>query len=130
MTWPIAGVCLAAMAFCAGQAAAAPAMERAASPPRAMTERSTPGVLPDGVKMSAEELASVSGGQSIYASVTTQTLQALASGQLNANTVENGAISFTQGALQGFSGIGNFVLNTGNNNVLQGAISLTIVPPP
>jgi len=130
MTWRIETICLAAIAVCAGHAAQAAAGNATVSSPQATLAGSSVAALPHGTRMSSEELAEVSAGQSIYATMTTQTLQALASGQLNATTVQNGPITFAQGALQGFSGIGNFVLNTGNNNVLQGAISVSIVPPP
>ena len=56
-----------------------------------------------------------------------QDLSAVNSGNtIVANTLTNGDISFSAGALSGFSGVGNFVTNTGNNSNLQGSISVTI----
>ena len=59
--------------------------------------------------------------------ISDQDLSAVNSGNtVIANTLTNGDISFSPGALTGFSGIGNFVSNTGNNSNLQGSISVTI----
>ncbi len=80
--------------------------------------------------MTADQLAEVSGGQSLVANaLTTQTLSASVSGnQINAGTIQSGAVSFDKGAFSGFNGVGNFVINTGNNNILQGSLSVTVVP--
>jgi len=59
--------------------------------------------------------------------ISDQDLNAVNSGNtVIANTLNNGDISFSAGALSGFSGVGNFVSNTGNNSNLQGSISVTI----
>jgi len=59
--------------------------------------------------------------------ISDQDLNAVNSGNtIVANTLTNGDISFSAGALSGFSGVGNFVTNTGNNSNLQGSISVTI----
>jgi hypothetical protein len=119
-----------AAALFGATAIAAPA-PHTALPPTADDQRdANPLLPPDGVRLSQDDLASVSAGQSIYLAMTTQTLSALTNGQITAGTVQSGGINFSQNALQGFAGIGNFVLNTGNNNVLQGAISLTVAPTP
>ena len=60
-----------------------------------------------------------------------QTLTATSSGNVvSAETVQNGDINIHADAFAGFSGIGNFVMNTGNNNTLQGSVSVVIVTPP
>lgn len=60
-----------------------------------------------------------------------QTLTATNSGNtVTADTIETGDITLSADALSGFSGVGNFVMNTGNNNNLQGSISIVIVMPP
>lgn len=57
-----------------------------------------------------------------------QLLQATNSGNsVNANTVTTGAMRIDANAFSGFNGIGNFVMNSGNNNNLQGAITINIV---
>ena len=57
-----------------------------------------------------------------------QLLKATNSGNsINANTVGSGAITVGANAFAGYSGVGNFVMNTGHNNNLQGAITINIV---
>jgi hypothetical protein len=82
--------------------------------------------------LSASELAELSGGASPNGNViSTQTLTALNSGNsVNANSVVTGDVNLQAGAFNGFNGIGNFVFNTGNNNNLQGTLSVTIIAPP
>jgi hypothetical protein len=78
------------------------------------------------------ELSDLSGGASSAAvAVTNQTLSALNSGNsVNANSVVTGDVSIDASAFSGFNGVGNFVFNTGNNNNLQGSLSITILTPP
>ena len=59
-----------------------------------------------------------------------QNLTATNSGNsIHAGTVGSGNINLTEGAFAGFSGIGNFVVNSGHNNNLQGSMSIIIVTP-
>ncbi len=56
-----------------------------------------------------------------------QLLKAVNSGNaVNADTVVSGDIRIGANAFSGFDGIGNFVMNTGHNNNLQGAITVNI----
>lgn len=82
--------------------------------------------------MTKEELAEFSGGDAVDVHVTTnQQLTATHSGNtVNAGSLTSGEIAFSADALSGFSGIGNFVVNTGANNTLQGSISVNIVTAP
>lgn len=48
------------------------------------------------------------------------------SNNVTAGSVSSGAISFDGRALSGFSGVGNFLLNTGVNSLLQGAVNVTV----
>ena len=48
---------------------------------------------------------------------------------ITAGSVDSGRISIERGAFDGFTGIGNFVINSGHNNNLQGAITINIVQP-
>lgn len=61
--------------------------------------------------------------------LTEQQLTATNSGNsvVAAGNVVTGDVAFSSTALSGFSGVGNFVINTGNNSNLQGSISVTIV---
>jgi len=85
-----------------------------------------PAALPE------QNLAGISGGQSVQIQLlTNQNLNATVQGNaVNADTVQSGAVNFGANALNGFNGIGNFVINTGNNNVLQGSLSVTIMTAP
>lgn len=84
------------------------------------------------IALSLEALEEVHGRQGIQTNVLAdQQLTATSSGNsVTAGTLRSGDIAFSEGALNSFSGVGNFVVNTGNNNVLQGAISVTIVTTP
>jgi hypothetical protein len=42
----------------------------------------------------------------------------------------SGNVTLENGAFNGFNGVGNFVFNTGNNNNLQGTLSVTVLAPP
>ena len=48
---------------------------------------------------------------------------------LSADNITTGDISVGAGAFNGFNGVGNFVFNTGNNNNVQGSLSVTIMTP-
>ena len=77
-----------------------------------------------------EQLATLSGGRDTHTTIalTEQDLTAVNTGnRISANTVGSGAISLQDNALSGFSGIGNFVMNTGHNNNLQSSMSVTII---
>lgn len=74
------------------------------------------------------ELAAMSGGESHVQVLTNQNLNAISSGNtVEAETIGSGGISFSEGALSGFTGVGNFVVNTGHNNTLQGSISVNVI---
>ena len=111
--------CLAAL-LASPAAAAAPE----ASPP--LSKHASPAPL------SAEEMSSVHAGADTKVTVlTTQQLTGTTSGNsITAGTVTSGAIGFSPDALSGFSGVGNFVVNTGANNTLQGSINISIVGAP
>ncbi|HYD88427.1 MAG TPA: hypothetical protein VEA80_13205 [Vitreimonas sp.] len=65
------------------------------------------------------------------AATSSQTLTATNSGNtVTGQTIGSGDIVFNSDAMSGFDGIGNFVLNTGHNNNLQGSISVVIALPP
>lgn len=77
--------------------------------------------------LAIDDLEAISGG-SLVVALSEQDLTATNTGNtVIADTLRNGDIAFTSGALNGFAGVGNFVVNTGNNNNLQGAISINII---
>ncbi len=82
--------------------------------------------------LSATTLGATRAGQGeVYAAVSEQNLTALNSGNsVNANVVDSGGVNLQSGAFSGFSGLGNFVINTGNNNNLQGSLNVTILMVP
>ena len=82
--------------------------------------------------LSLAEMEEASGGQGVTVEVLTrQQLSGSTSGNtVNAGTLTSGDVSFGAEALDGFSGIGNFVINTGANNTLQGAINISVVTTP
>lgn len=75
------------------------------------------------------ELAAFSGRQAASSPVlSTQHVAASTSGNsVVGETVGSGDIEVTDSAFSGFNGIGNFVVNTGHNNILQGSLSVTVV---
>jgi hypothetical protein len=81
--------------------------------------------LPQAV--SSSDLASMSGGSSV--AVTNQNLSAVNAGSVSANSLTTGDVTLQSNAFSGFNGIGNFVINTGNNNNLQGSLSVTVIAP-
>ena len=93
----------------------------------------TPSQLPHELEiLSAAEMETLSGGSGINVNATTaQQLTGSTSGNtVTAETITSGSVSFSQDALNGFKGVGNFVINTGANNTLQGAINLSIITSP
>jgi len=90
-------------------------------------ETQTPGeVLED------SDLAELSGGQAVTVTAqTTQTLTSTSTGNtVTGGTIGSGEVSIGAGAFSGYSGIGNFVINTGHNNTLQGSIGVTVAITP
>ncbi len=80
--------------------------------------------------VSDAELQALSGGQAV--AVNEQQLKAMSTdNSVNAlGNVTNGPVNLNAGAFSGFSGLGNFVINTGNNNILQGSMSVNITMTP
>lgn len=82
--------------------------------------------------LDASELEALSGGQTVNVAVNSrQVLTAVNSGNsIEADTVGSGAISLSDNALSEFTGVGNFVFNTGHNNNLQGSLTVNLVTAP
>ncbi|MGN6207857.1 hypothetical protein [Asticcacaulis sp.] len=114
-------VLTAALPPTAALAQAAPVTPLLVSPPDADTP--TP--------LAPDELDGISAEGAVTNVITNQDLSATNSGNtIVAGTVQNGDINFSGNALTGFSGVGNFVTNTGNNNNLQGSISVVVTGAP
>jgi hypothetical protein len=86
----------------------------------------------DETLLAPEVLQEVSGRENLHMeAISAQELGAHSSGNVvTAGVLTSGSVTFSAQALDGFAGIGNFVVNTGSNNVLQGAISLSVVGAP
>jgi hypothetical protein len=108
----------------------AAAAQEAPEAPMAVAEAA--GEPVDTPPLSLEEMGDLNGRQGVTVDVlTTQQLTGTTSGNtVTAGTINSGDVSFSEGALDGFNGVGNFVINTGANNTLQGAINISVVTTP
>lgn len=78
--------------------------------------------------LATEDLKAISGGADIHAGIlSNQELTATNSDNVIGGSVQSGDIQFSGQSLGGFSGIGNFVLNTGAQNNLQGSITINVL---
>jgi hypothetical protein len=102
-----------------------------AEPPPAVVA-SDANAVPSARPLSPEDMEAATGGQGVSVEVLThQQLSGVTSGNtVTAGTLTSGQVTFGAGALDGFHGVGNFVINTGANNTLQGAINISIVTAP
>jgi len=102
-------------------ASAAVAQEAPASPPADVTE-----------VLSAEDMDALAGGTGIdIVLITDQTLTSTNSGNtVIGETVTSGQVNLGEGAFSGYSGLGNFVINTGHNNNLQSSMNVSVVLAP
>lgn len=74
------------------------------------------------------DLETMSGGQAVVVAISNHELEAInRNNTINADTVGSGDVSIGASAFDGFNGIGNFVINTGHNNNLQGSLSVNVV---
>jgi hypothetical protein len=82
--------------------------------------------------LSTEDMDALAGGTGVdIVMITDQTLTALNSGNtVIGETVDSGQVNLGSGAFSGYSGLGNFVINTGHNNNLQSSMSVSVVLAP
>jgi len=82
--------------------------------------------------LSLEDMDALAGGTGVTAiAITEQQLNAVNSGNsVNADVVNSGQVNIGANAFSGYSGMGNFVINTGHNNNLQSSMSVSIVLAP
>ena len=80
-------------------------------------------------QLSDSDLSAVSGGNGDqFLAETSQNVNGSSSdNSITANEVTTGNINFNANALSGFAGIGNFVVNSGNNDVIQGTMNVSII---
>lgn len=118
-------VLTAALLFVGSDPASPPPVAPPPGPSEAPAASTQPAVQP----LDVSELHDLNGRQGVSVIVASdQLLKATNSGNsVNANTVGSGAITVGANAFAGYSGVGNFVMNTGHNNNLQGAITINIV---
>lgn len=109
-----------------------PARAQPASPPPDAAPQQPEASPHAGGPLDPEEMAEIRGGDGVRVEVLSrQQLSATSSGNVvNAGSLTSGPVTFATDALDGFTGIGNFVINTGANNTLQGAINISIGAAP
>lgn len=91
----------------------------------------TPPVNP-GEVLNTDDMQHLTVGTGVdIVTITQQTLTAVNNGNsVNGDTVSSGDIDIGTDAFSGYSGLANFVINTGHNNNLQASLNLTVVLGP
>jgi hypothetical protein len=82
--------------------------------------------------LSMEDMDALAGGTGVdIVMITDQTLTAVNTGNtVIGETIGSGQVNLGSGAFSGYSGLGNFVINTGHNNNLQSSMSVSVVLAP
>jgi hypothetical protein len=82
--------------------------------------------------LSMEDMDALAGGTGVdIVMITDQTLTAINTGNtVIGETIGSGQVNLGSGAFSGYSGLGNFVINTGHNNNLQSSMSVSVVLAP
>lgn len=117
-------------------ALSAPAFAQEAAPPVPPPQiAAVPESFADPAPLGDAELAEMSGRANYYQfdtqALTRQALTASSrDNSVTGQTVGSGDVTIGSDAFSGFNGIGNFVVNTGHNNVLQGSLSVQVVVVP
>jgi hypothetical protein len=121
---------LAASALAAGAASAESAADTAGARPEAVPSVHQAAAGVSARPLGDDALQGLSGGQAV--AINEQQLKSMTTdNSVNAaGSITNGPVSLSAGAFSGFSGLGNFVINTGNNNTLQGSMSVNITMTP
>jgi hypothetical protein len=83
-------------------------------------------------ELSLEDMDALAGGTGVdVVLITDQTLTATNTGNtVTGDVVGSGQVNLGSGAFSGYSGLGNFVINTGHNNNLQSSMSVSVVLAP
>jgi hypothetical protein len=75
-------------------------------------------------------LAAGDGEETVFV-ITDQTLNTTNFGNtVIGETILSGDVTLAANAFSGYSGLGNFVINTGHNNNLQSTMSVSVALPP
>jgi hypothetical protein len=92
---------------------------------------SAPNPFADATPMDAGSLAKTQGGSntsvSAVGALSEQDLTASNTGNAITGSFTNGTINIGSNAFSGFNGVGNFVMNTGNQDNIQGTLSINVV---
>jgi hypothetical protein len=113
------------LALVIGCAASGPVLAQAAAPPAVAPVTPPPAPAPEPL---SDKALSAENGRGANTVMSDQQLSATNSGNsVVASVMHTGDVAFSTSALTGFTGVGNFVVNTGNNSNLQGTISVNIV---
>jgi hypothetical protein len=83
-------------------------------------------------ELSLEDMDALAGGTGVdVVLITDQALTATNTGNtVTGDVVGSGQVNLGSGAFSGYSGLGNFVINTGHNNNLQSSMSVSVVLAP
>jgi len=113
------------LALAAGLASAGlvSAEEGPSSPPTASVH---------GELLTSDDMQALAGGTGVDVHVITEgTLDAVNSGNsVSGDVVGSGQIDIGANAFAGYSGLGNFVINSGHNNNLQSSMNVSVVLAP
>ena len=112
--------------FAAGLASAGIAAAEEPSSPAPAAEASDAEIL------SLDDMESLAGGTGVDVHViTTSVLDAVNNGNtVTGDVVGSGQVNIGSDAFAGYSGLGNFVINTGHNNNLQSSMNVSIALAP
>lgn len=112
--------------FAAGLASASIAAAEEPSSPAPAAEASDAEIL------SLDDMESLAGGTGVDVHViTTSVLDAVNNGNtVTGDVVGSGQVNIATDAFAGYSGLGNFVINTGHNNNLQSSMNVSIALAP
>ena len=112
--------------FAAGLAGASIAVAEEPSSPAPAAEASDAEIL------SLDDMESLAGGTGVDVHViTTSVLDAVNNGNtVTGDVVGSGQVNIGSDAFAGYSGLGNFVINTGHNNNLQSSMNVSIALAP
>jgi hypothetical protein len=121
------GMLAAPEAYAETLAGASASLVQASDAAGSATAMSALGAALDPLAMKAQRGAD---GSSAHTTTTQNLTASTRDNSITADTVQSGDVSLSDGAFSGFNGIGNFVVNTGANNTLQGNLSVTIVTTP
>ncbi len=124
MIMQLAGPAVAALLAQTDPAMTGPTAQPATTPPPASAPAST-----DKIALPAADLAGLQGEGVDPQLVSVQDLNATNTGNTvsAAGSLTTGSIALSGAVMSNFTGIGNFVFNTGNTNNLQGNVTVNIV---